>query len=127
MDRARLVAGSGPVADLRAPRLEILEVRARRDLPVGVLPGQPDLEVVGLRRVEPEVAGAQRDDTIMKAEPLEDALGVAAQRLELVVAVLGRDELHDLDLVELVLADEAARVLAGRAGLGAEARRVGGV
>ena len=40
----------GAVADLRAPRLEVLEVRARRDLAVRVLAGQPDLEVVGLRR-----------------------------------------------------------------------------
>ena len=36
-------------------------------------------------------------------------------------------ELHELDLVELVLADQTAHVLAVRAGLAAEARRVGGV
>ena len=37
-----------------------------------------------------------------------------------------RRDRHQLDLVELVLADHAARVLAGRARFGAEARRVGG-
>ena len=35
-------------------------------------------------------------------------------------------DLHHLDLVELVLADHAARVLAVAAGLGAEARRMRG-
>ena len=41
-------------------------------------------------------------------------------------SLLGVDDLHQLHLVELVLADHAARVLAGRARLGAEARRVAG-
>ena len=41
--------------------------------------------------------------------------------------VLGRRELHELDLVELVLADQPAHVRAVRAGFAAEARRVGGV
>ena len=41
------------------------------------------------------------------------------------VGVLGPRELDQLDLLELVLADDAARVLAGGSGLGAEARRVG--
>jgi hypothetical protein len=57
---------------------------------------------------EAEIAGAQGDDAVVEAEPAQDLLGVAAQRLELRVARLRRHELHDLDLVELVLADEAA-------------------
>ena len=51
----------------------------------------------------------------------------AGQPLELVVRLLGRRERHQLDLVELVLADQAAHVGAVRAGLAAEARRVRGV
>ena len=38
--------------------------------------------------------------------------------------MVGRRQLDHLDLVELVLADHPARVLAGSAGLGAKARRV---
>ena len=41
-------------------------------------------------------------------------------------ALLRRGDRDELDLGELVLADHAARVLAGGAGLGAEARRAGG-
>ena len=61
-----------------------------------------------------------------KPEPLQDRLGVAGQLLERLVRVLRMDDLHHLDLVELVLADHAARVLAVAAGLRAEARRVRG-
>jgi hypothetical protein len=42
------------------------------------------------------------------------------------VALLGVHDLHHLDLVELVLADHAARVAAGAARFGAEAGRVRG-
>ena len=46
------------------------------------------------------------------------------QRLERGGRILRPREHDDLDLVELVLADHPARVAAGRARLGAEARRV---
>src|SRR5690606_10274715 len=126
VDRTRLAANLGPVADLRAPRLEIFEVRARRDLAIRVLTGQPHLEVVRLRRRKAQIAGAQRDDAIVQTETLQHALGVLAQRLELAVARFGLAELHELDLVELMLADQAARVATTGTGLGAEARRVRG-
>ena len=46
------------------------------------------------------------------------------QRFELVVRLVGRAELDELDLVELVLTDEAADVGAVRTGFAAETRRV---
>src|ERR1700723_3967317 len=49
----------GTEANVGASCLESLEVRARGDLAVEVLTGQPDLEVVGLRRGEAHVAGAK--------------------------------------------------------------------
>ena len=116
-----------PVLDVGAAGLERLAVRARRDLAVGLLARQPDLDVVGLGGLEAHVAGGQAHRAIRQLEPLEHFLGVRGQRLELVVALLGRRELHQLHLVELVLADQAADVGAVRAGLAAEARRVGGV
>ena len=67
------------------------------------------------------------DRPVGQAEALEHRLGIARQRLELVVRLLGRRELHELDLVELVLPDQAAHVGAVRPGLAAEARRVGRV
>ena len=54
----------------------------------------------------------------MRLGPLED-VGVHARRL------LGRGVREELDLVELVAAQQAAGVGARRAGLAAEARRVG--
>ncbi len=56
--------------------LEILEIRAARDLEIGVLAGRPDLDVVGFRAAEAEVAGAKLDDAVMEAEELEDFLGI---------------------------------------------------
>ncbi len=127
MHEARLGPRLGAVADLRAARLEVAAVRAARDLAVGVLTGQPHLEVVRLLRAEADVARAQRDDAVVQLEPLEHRRGVARHLLELGVARLGRREAHELDLVELVLADEPAHVLAVRARLAAEAGRVGRV
>src|SRR5919107_282177 len=112
-------------AYLRAARLVRLEVRARRDFAEGVLRGQPHLQVVGLRRRAAHVAGRERDDAVVQPELLQNPLGVARQPFEFLVRVLGERELHQLDLVELVLADDAARVAAVRAGLRAEAGRVG--
>ena len=43
------------------------------------------------------------------------------------VGVLGADELDELNLLKLMLTDDAAGIAAGRSSLGAEAGRVGGV
>ena len=63
---------------------------------------------------------------IRQAEALQHFLGARRHALVLGVGLLGRGDADQLDLGELVLADHAARVLAGRARLGAEARREGG-
>ena len=127
MEKAGPAAGRGPVLDVGAARLEVLAVGAGGDLAVARLPRQPDLEVVGLRRREPHVAGGQRHDPVGKPEPAEHGLRGLGEHLELRVAGLRRGEVDELDLVELVLADQAAHVAAVGAGLGAEARRVGAV
>ena len=69
----------------------------------------------------------RRDHPVGQLEELQDLLGVAGELLQGVVAGLRGGQLHQLDLVELVLADQAADVLAVGAGLGAEAGGVGGV
>ncbi len=111
-------------ARLHAPRLKRFAVAARRDLAVLALPRQPDLEVVGLRGAEAHVAAAQRHDAIREPEPLQHGFGVADEHFELAIGVVGPRDVHELDLVELVLANHAARVLAVRSRFRAEARRV---
>src|SRR3546814_1835788 len=57
------------------------------------------------------------------AEPLQHGLGAADHALQLVGRLLRRGDRDQLDLVELVLAQHAAGVAAGRAGLRAETGR----
>jgi len=63
----------------------------------------------------------------VKPKRFQDVLGVQGELLELVVGGLGGRELHELHLVELVLADESPRVLPVGSRLAAKARRVGHV
>ena len=63
---------------------------------------------------------------VMQAEPPQHFLGAAGHALVLVDRLFRRGDRDELDLGELVLADHAARVAAGGARFGAEARRAGG-
>src|SRR5579862_3785369 len=116
-----------PVSRHHPARLEALEVRAGRDLAIGVLPGKPHLDVVRLRRREARVARAEQHGAVRQLELPQDRLGVRGERLVGRGGILGLHDLHDLHLVELVHADDAARVLAVAAGFGTEARAVRGV
>ena len=62
----------------------------------------------------------------MQIEPAQNFLGAGQHALVLVLGLLRRGDRDELDLGELVLADHAARILAGGARLGAETRRAGG-
>ena len=79
-----------------------------------------------LLRGEAHVAGGQHHHAIGKLEPLQHLLGAFGHALVLLCRLLGRGDGDELDLGELMLADHAAGVFAGGAGLGAEARRAGG-
>ena len=63
----------------------------------------------------------------MELQTLEHFFGVAGQKLELFERLLRLDEAHELDLVELMLADQPAHVFAVRTGFAAKTRRVRGV
>jgi hypothetical protein len=63
----------------------------------------------------------------VQAEALQHLLGVAREQLEGGHGVLRLHQPHELDLVELVLANEPAHVLAVAARFGAETGRVRGV
>src|SRR3569833_341299 len=109
---------------LQTPRLKILEVAARGDLAILLLARQPHLEVVGLGGREPHVAGAERHHAIRQPQQLQHLFGVARELFEGAIGILGPHDLHQLDLLELMLAYHAARVLTVGARLAAEARRV---
>src|SRR3954466_14758901 len=122
---ARSLRVLGTVAGAHAPPLVVAAVGAGRDLAVGVLPRQPDLEVVGLARGRAGVARAEQDDAVRQPEALQHGLRAGGQPLVLGLALLRQRDAHQLDLGELVLPDHAARVLARGAGLRAEAGRAG--
>ena len=106
-----------------AARLVVGAVGARDELPVRVLSGEPALEVVLLDGGVVELGRDEADDAVGDAEALVELLGGEAH-----LHLLGRGELEVvgrdaelLDLIELVDAEDAADVLAGRSGLLAEA------
>src|SRR5262249_35903033 len=101
-------------------------IRAGGNLAIRVLPGQPNLDVVGLLRSNAHVAGAQDYDSVVQVEPAQNLLGAGAHALVLALALLGRGDGDELDLGELVLADRTGGALARGARLGAEAGRRGG-
>src|SRR6185437_9937385 len=53
-----------PEARLHAAGLELAAIGAARYLAIGVLPGQPDLEIISLARGEAHIAGAEQHDAI---------------------------------------------------------------
>ena len=120
----RFSAG-GLETDVGAASLERFEVGAGGNFAIELLAGEPDFEVEGLGGGEAGVGGAEQDAAVGKLESFEDLLSVARQLLVLCVGLLGPGELDQFDLLKLVLANDAARVLACGSGFGAEAGRVG--
>ena len=107
----------------QAARLVVGRVRRRRQLPVALLARQPRLAVVLLRRGRAQVAGGDVHDAVRDLEVLQDLLLDREQPLVLLSRGRGLDEREHLHLVELVHAEDAARVLAGGARLAPEAGR----
>ncbi len=114
-------------ADVQAPGLVVGGVGAGGELAVATLAGQPRLAVVLLGGRGAEVAHGDVDDAVGQAESGEDLLLDREDALVLGAGVGGLDEAEHLHLVELVHAEDAARVFAGGAGLAAEAGREAGV
>ena len=127
MDQFRALGPGAPETDGGPAGLIILEITARGNLPVEVLTRQPHLDIIGLGRGKAHVPGAQHHHPVMQPQFLEDLLRVLQQTLQMLVGALRGGELHQLHLIELVLADEAPDVLTVGAGLGAEAGRVSGI
>src|SRR5579862_312692 len=121
------VDGSRPVgravADVAAAGLVVGRVRARRQLAIAALPGQPDLDVVLARGRRSQVARGDVDHAVVEAQLVCDLLLDREQPFVLVPGLVGMDVGEHLELVELVDAEDPARVLAGGARLAPEAAR----
>src|SRR6201999_1707278 len=87
------------------------------------LAGHPRLDVVLLRRGGAEVPRGDVHYAVGDPELGPDRLLDGEQSLVLLLGLRGLDEREHLDLVELMHAEDPARVLAGGSGLAAEARR----
>src|SRR6185437_13686098 len=126
MDKARALAFFRAEACANPPGLKLAAIRAARDLAIGVLPRQPDLDVVGLARGESHIARAEQHHAIGEPETLQHLFRTNRHPLVLLHRAVRMRNRYQLDLGELMLADHAARVLAGGTSLGAEARGPGG-
>ena len=122
MDEAVALAVLVLVAGIHAPGLEVAADRAGRDFAIGVLAGQPDLDVVSLAGAKTHVARAQRHGAVWQAEPLQHFLCALRHALVFGDRAFLVGDGDQLDLVELVLAQHAAGVAAGRARFRPEAR-----
>ena len=71
MHEFHLGLGRGPVADVGAASLEILEVGAGRDLDVAVLAGHPDLGIELHGGGKAQVTGAHLHDAVGKLQGLQ--------------------------------------------------------
>ena len=72
-----------PIPDIGAASLEVVVVRARRDLQEAVLTRRPGLQVVGLGLAESHIASAEQDYAIWNLEALEHIFGILDEQLEL--------------------------------------------
>src|SRR5581483_5284869 len=126
MNEFRLRLALGAVADIGAPRLKRLKIRAGGDFAEKLLAGEPDFDVVSFGRSKAHIAGTERDHTVMQSQALEDGFGVTRELLVLIVRSFRTHELHQFDFLKLVLANDSAYVFAVGTGFTAEAGSVGG-
>src|SRR5260221_11861763 len=77
MNEAGALLSLRPDTRLHAARLDVAAIGAARDLAIGLLSQQPNLDVVGLARGEAHVAGAEQHDAVGKTEALQDRLGAS--------------------------------------------------
>ena len=115
---------AGPIADVRAARLEVEAVRNRADLQPFILAGRPHFDVVRLRRVEPNVSGAEFEDAVGDAQLLGQGARPQHKLLELCFALIRFAVDEHFDFFELVAALDAAHVPAGAHFFAPEARCV---
>ena len=110
-------------ADLHRARLVVRAVRARHQLAVRAVPGEPALQVVLLRRRVVQRARHDVHHAVRQVQRLVELATVLDHVLVHVPALLRLADHELLHLVELVHAEDAPRVLPVRARLLPEVRR----
>src|SRR5690349_15631892 len=113
-------------ANARAARLKSFTIGTRRDFAKFIARGKPNLDVVGFRRGEAHVASAKQNGAMVQPQLLQNGFGVFCQGFVFVVASFRVRELEELDLLELMLAEDAAGVFSGCSGFRTEASRPSG-
>ena len=108
-----------PIAQLEAPRLEIMEPGAGVRFPVSVSTGHPSLDVVFLDLRLTQIAAAYVDHAIGKLQRLHDLLRILQNKFVFpdgCFLIVAADD-HLLHLLELVNAIQPPRILAVGSGL----------
>src|SRR5882724_8422331 len=126
VDELALAARFWLEANSGTARLKGFAVRTGRNFTKFVARRQPDFKVVGFRGSKAHIAGGKQHGAVVQPKFLENGLRVSCERLVLFVTFSRMRELEELDFLELVLAENAARVFSGGAGFGAEAGGPGG-
>src|SRR6266851_9049206 len=123
VNEVALAAGFLLEADAGAAGLKRFTVGAGRNFAEFVARGQPNFDVVCFGRSKAHISSAEQHGAIVQSQFLKYGFRVSCKRLVLFVAFLRMSELEKLDFLELMLAEDAAGVLSGGAGFGAEASR----
>ena len=115
MHKMRLLFALMAIARIHAPPLKITAIRDAGNFTIGILPGQPDFEVIGLARTKAHIASAELHHPIGQFEPLQHFFGALRLALKFGFAAFCINNADQLDLGELVLAYHTASVASRRA------------
>src|SRR6266481_4945640 len=121
VDELALAAGFWLEANCGTARLKGFAVRTGRNFTKFVARRQPDFKVVGFRGSKAHISGGKQHGAVVQTQFLENGFRVSCERLVFFVTFFRMRELEELDFLELVLAENAARVFSSGAGFGAEA------
>src|SRR6267143_1374708 len=106
-----LLAWPRAAANVGPPGLIVGVGAGARDLEPLADAGRPRLEVVGLGGREAEIVRRQHRDAVRQLQLLQDGFRMGGQLFMLGRRVGGETESHELDFVELMHAQQPARVL----------------
>jgi hypothetical protein len=94
------------------PGLEIFKIAARRYLPVKLLSRQPYLQVIRLGCRETKISGAKGNHSVRKLQPFQYFFSIFGELFKFIIRILRLTKLDQLNLIELMLADQASCILA---------------
>ena len=126
MHKIAFAAACGLKTDARATRLKRFAIRTGGNFAKFVCRGQPDFYVIGFCGGKAHVSSAEQHRSIVQAKFLKNCFGIANESLVLLVTFFRMGKFEKLNFLELMLAENAARVFPGGACFGAETSGPGG-